>query len=563
MKNCVFICCNNNYISKSIVALEKFVYHNPEYDKAIIGSNFDTKMKNLCAEYNINLFEIDLNHDFPSLDKRPYGRQYPVECFYHFYAYKILVQYQYIVLIEPDIYTNKKLDLVFERVSYIGGTCKSGSTIGLMPAINRDYSLIKKRFGQGDLSNCRILGGLKVYNVANLDNILFYETIVNYYKESIIIGAPRCGDDSLMSLYQIYHNDHIHMFTPETHMLDTHFNNYPFDKDAISKLNVIHLTGNSKWWVDKKHPEVLPIIRYLCDNMIEFIYNNFKLSFIKQHLPEIYHNVNNVTIPFYYWSGSTNFGDLITPYFLQKYSNPKEYSFDLRGLKPNIISCGSIMRLCKPNTIVYGSGIRDIDQDIQGGIIQIVRGPLTRKRLNDIGCYCPPEYGDPGLLLPLYYNPCIKKKYRLGIIPHVIHYKLVKSQYVNDPTVFIVNLNTNNIEAVIDEILSCEKTISSSLHGLIISDAYNIPNKWVKFNDKIMGDDTKFYDYFQSVERKDIDYIDCDGYAPIPPNTFSIINNVDIICDKERLKNKMFFDENGIKNYTKYLYSKLLCEKIE
>jgi hypothetical protein len=140
---------------------------------------------------------------------------------------------------------------------------------------------------------------------------------------------------------------------------------------------------------------------------------------------------------------------------------------------------------------------------------------------------------------------------------------MVKSQYINDPTVFVINLNNDNVEAVIDEILSCEKTISSSLHGLIISDTYNIPNKWVKFNDKIMGDDTKFYDYFQSVERKDVDYIDCDGYAPIPPNTFSIINDVDIICDKQRLKNKMFFDENGIKNYTKYLYSKLLCEKME
>ena len=57
---------------------------------------------------------------------------------------------------------------------------------------------------------------------------------------------------------------------------------------------------------------------------------------------------------------------------------------------------------------------------------------------------------------------------------------------------------------IINEILSCERIVSSSLHGLITAQSYDIPCFWFKQN-YIPGDDIKFYDYFESVY--DIDYI--------------------------------------------------------
>ena len=55
---------------------------------------------------------------------------------------------------------------------------------------------------------------------------------------------------------------------------------------------------------------------------------------------------------------------------------------------------------------------------------------------------------------------------------------------------------------VIDQIKSCENIISSSLHGLIVSDAYGIPNVWIKISDNINGGEFKFKDYFSGVKRE-------------------------------------------------------------
>jgi hypothetical protein len=254
---------------------------------------------------------------------------------------------------------------------------------------------------------------------------------------------------------------------------------------------------------------------------------------------------------FYYFPFS-NFGDLITPYFLSKfcknedyriiYEKSKDYNFDSLV---KIISCGSIMRLCNPNTIVYGSGIRDINQDIKPGLIECVRGPLTRDRLLQINCYCPPVYGDLGLLLPMYFNPDIAIRYELGIIPHHVDYNCAIEKYNKTPNWLIIDLTNKNIEETIILMKSCKRILSSSLHGLIVSD------------NKITGDGTKFKDYFLSVNR-DETFIDCLDFKPITKDMIkSIPNKVSISIDLDLFASTMFFDKNGITNYTKYLYNTL------
>jgi pyruvyltransferase len=54
---------------------------------------------------------------------------------------------------------------------------------------------------------------------------------------------------------------------------------------------------------------------------------------------------------------------------------------------------------------------------------------------------------------------------------------------------------------VIDQILQCEKIVSSSLHGLILADAYRVPAYWLQVGERQSGDQFKYEDYFGSVQR--------------------------------------------------------------
>ena len=548
-KLAVFITCNDKYVPLAIIALKCFLSKNPEYNMYIIGTTFSNQSKEICCNNNIKLIEINLSSDFVQLDKRPYGKQYPIECFYHFYAYKSLSNYDYLVNIEPDIYTNRKLDVDFSKLNAIAGSYTKGQLIKNFSPIMGHYKKIKAQFKNCNIDQKRISGGFRIYNVKKLNEINFYDKVVYYYKTSIRIKAPRCGDDSLMVLYQLLNPSHVQILN-ELYFVN---NNNSFGLSRVKEIYHYHFAGSiQKYWINSARTNSN---KYFTDKFIEYIYNNYDLNYIKTHISSIYKDITHTKLNFYHYNEVDNFGDLITPYFLNRFCNNDFNIIKSDNNNKKVISCGSIMRLCNSKTLVYGSGIRDIDQKIDKGIIKIVRGPLTRERLIKINCYCPPVYGDPGLLLPEYYDPKIEKKYELGIIPHFSQYNKVYELYKNEKSVLIINLKNKSVEDVVNKMLSCHKIASSSLHGLIVSDAYKIPNVWIQFDNNIKGDNTKFYDYFKSVNRKDSSFINSFKYKKTPVNILlKKITPVDINFNLKELKNNMFFDENGIKKYTKYLY---------
>lgn len=217
-------------------------------------------------------------------------------------------------------------------------------------------------------------------------------------------------------------------------------------------------------------------------------------------------------IPLFYWSEinfifkkKENYGDLLSKYLVEKISgkeikwvHPKKQAW-YKWNKKNYVAIGSVLHHASKDSIVWGSGIIDKEQNIIKADYRAVRGPQTRKFLQKLGYECPEVYGDPALLLPKYYHPTIEKKYKLGIIPHYHDFNSVLENYKNEPDILVIDLMTMDIEYVTRQILSCEKTISSSLHGLIVSHAYRIPSVWVEFSDKIFGDGIKYRDYLESV----------------------------------------------------------------
>ena len=108
----------------------------------------------------------------------------------------------------------------------------------------------------------------------------------------------------------------------------------------------------------------------------------------------------------------------------------------------------------------------------------VVRGKKTRDILLNAGFECPEVYGDPALLMPTLYTPkkC-NEKYRVGIICHYVHEELpcfLKNE-LDGVLKIPINRSYNEITDFIDEVCSCDVIVSSSLHGLIIANAYGVP----------------------------------------------------------------------------------------
>lgn len=217
-------------------------------------------------------------------------------------------------------------------------------------------------------------------------------------------------------------------------------------------------------------------------------------------------------ISLFFWSSvryerkpAENYGDILSPYIVEKLSGRTAIFYDAPNRKKfwqrkkYLMAIGSIMSHTQPKAIVWGSGIISKTDQFSAADFRAVRGPLSRKRILELGYTCPEIYGDPALLLPTLYHPEVSKKYTYGVIPHYVDYSEAKAQYADENNTTVINLINNDHEAVTRHILSCDYIVSSSLHGVIVAQAYGIPAVWVRFSDKLSGDNVKFFDYFKSV----------------------------------------------------------------
>jgi hypothetical protein len=217
-------------------------------------------------------------------------------------------------------------------------------------------------------------------------------------------------------------------------------------------------------------------------------------------------------IRLYWWSeifiqkkDRENYGDLLGKYLVEKISGKKitwlrANRFYFKNLwRPVFVTVGSVLEHIGSRCTVWGSGISHREAQIAKATFTAVRGPLSRKRILDLGHGCPEVYGDPALLLPLFYQPKTNKKFKLGIVPHIIDFKHVIELFKNDTDIKVIDFMTNDIEKTTKELCSCEKILSSSLHGVIVAHAYRIPAVQVFFSHKIYGDGVKYHDYFLSV----------------------------------------------------------------
>lgn len=196
-----------------------------------------------------------------------------------------------------------------------------------------------------------------------------------------------------------------------------------------------------------------------------------------------------------------------------------------------LITVGSIIAWGSGKRKVWGSGILFRNDKIDNGEFYAVRGKYTQQRLLELGFKAPSALGDPALLLPIIYNPEVEKSHTLGLIPHHTQYEhFAKYEEVHD--IRVINL-LDDIETVIKNVLSCKNIISSSLHGVIVAHAYNIPALWYHYP-KIQwhGENIKFLDYFSSVN--------IDEYDPFllrEINEFEVEHEIEFVRKSRNLAN--------------------------
>lgn len=162
---------------------------------------------------------------------------------------------------------------------------------------------------------------------------------------------------------------------------------------------------------------------------------------------------------------------------------------------------------------VWGTGLmyqygETMHRPVRPLLIHALRGELTRRQMSrfigsDVSC----ALADPGLLSP-YLVPAGEKKWDFGIVAHYVDaglpvFEEMAAYFPNSLTIDV----SQSPEVVLKQISQCRAVFSTSLHGIIVADAYGVPSGWCVSSDKILGNNYKYHDYFSAfgTDRKPFD----------------------------------------------------------
>jgi pyruvyltransferase len=263
------------------------------------------------------------------------------------------------------------------------------------------------------------------------------------------------------------------------------------------------------------YSEPVPVVQSCADDRYDFV-NGCNRS-------------TNNTLYFYDWQGS-NFGDELSPRIIQSVTSLKTFKTidrDVSALKGNVISgLGSIlhdvMRLVESaDTVhIWGSGAHEYlchiqpAKDLPKVHVHAVRGPLTAACLDKVlakanmtiegSSYI---YGDPGLLAPFIYPSCQKARIptcQVCILPHKSDEALAKSdlEFQRLELLGCAKTTAESPETIVAWIVGCSKVVSSSLHGIIVAEAFDIPSVWMQLSGSQKSENSfKYLDYYLATGR--------------------------------------------------------------
>ncbi|MGO2149843.1 MAG: polysaccharide pyruvyl transferase family protein [Microbacterium gubbeenense] len=162
-----------------------------------------------------------------------------------------------------------------------------------------------------------------------------------------------------------------------------------------------------------------------------------------------------------------NFGDEIGPLLVGALVGSGAREGDAR-----LISVGSVLQYSLPGDVIWGTGINgNVRQRVRYPLdVRSVRGPLTRAILLGHGVRVPKVYGDPALLVPrLFPSVAPEGSGSMLVVPNLNELDRVSGSEVLSPL--------GDPLAIAGRIAGSGFVVASSLHALVLADAYGIPSR--------------------------------------------------------------------------------------
>lgn len=210
----------------------------------------------------------------------------------------------------------------------------------------------------------------------------------------------------------------------------------------------------------------------------------------------------------HWWKAEPNFGDAINPLIVGHMSGRAVEHTGPRNA--DLFAVGSLLQVVKrghkepregDRVCVWGTGlIRPVfgHEFLENVDVALLRGPITAALVK----YHARQFGDPGLLIDevLPFDGTVAD--RIGIVPHYtqIDDPWLLAFVASDPAYLLIDPRDDTAE-VCHKIAGCAHVLASSLHGLIVADAYGVANTWIEPEGQSW---LKYLDYATSVGRTDM-----------------------------------------------------------
>lgn len=199
-----------------------------------------------------------------------------------------------------------------------------------------------------------------------------------------------------------------------------------------------------------------------------------------------------------------NFGDYLSPLLVEMLSGKAVHYAPVH--KAEMMAIGSILpRERKARRFgwsrrlhVWGAGTDAEDRHFSARhYYHALRGQKSAAQVEGLATL--PALGDPGLLAAHWWSgrEVVAKRYRIGLIPHYVDQQNAGLRDVARlPGVRLIDVFWP-VEDVLRAIQACDFVFSSSMHGLIVADAFGVPNRRLRLSSGLISD-FKFVDYYSA-----------------------------------------------------------------